>query len=133
MEVIILKEALKELFLRSSSGGQVQGYLLGRRTGPGLFVERIFVLSWRQLTNPESFFQVEKNQGREILGVFSLNSKPKDQKEFLNPLFYEKIFLKINASTKPELKPEAYLVNFDRRFFFEPLGRIIMEMEVADD
>lgn len=133
MKVIILREALNELLLRSFSGSQVQGYLLGKRTGQGLFVERILVLSWRQLLNSEFFFQVEKNQGKEILGVFSLNSKSRELKKVLNPLFYEKIFLNLATKTGQELRPEVYLVNFDHRFFFEPLGQIIMEMEVADD
>jgi hypothetical protein len=133
MKVIILREALNELLLRLASGGQAQGYLLGQRTGQGLFAERLFVLPWRQLLNPEFFFQVEKTQGREILGVFSFNSKSREPKKVLNPLFYEKIFLNFSTKAGGKLSLEGYLVNFDHRFFFEPLRQIIIEMEVAND
>ncbi|HAR35303.1 MAG: hypothetical protein H5U05_02510 [Candidatus Aminicenantes bacterium] len=132
MELIILQDARKELSLRARSGHPVQGYLLGRQTGPGLFVEKIFCLSWGELLKPEVFFLVEKNQSRDILGVFSLRARPPVEKRLLQPLFCGKVFLRLEVRANGEIRPRAKQIEFDRQFYFKPLGRIITEMEAAD-
>ncbi|MGB9907517.1 MAG: hypothetical protein ACPLRR_09055 [Candidatus Saccharicenans sp.] len=133
MELIILQEARKELSLRARAGRPVQGYLLGRPTGPGLFVEKIFCLSWGELLKPDVFFLVEKNQSRDILGVFSFQPRPALEKRLLQPLFCGKVFLRLEVRADGEIRPRAKQIGFDRQFYFKPLGRIIMEMEAADD
>lgn len=132
MELIILQEARKELLLRACSGRQAQGYLLGRQTGPGLFVEKIMPLTWSELLKPETFFRVEQNQDLAVLGVFSLNSRPDSQKRLLRPLFSGKVFLSVTVGSRGEIKPRARIIEFDRKFFFQPLSRIILEMEAED-
>lgn len=132
MELVILQEARKELQLRACSARPVQGYLLGRQTGPGLFVEKVMPLAWNELLKPETLVLVEQNQGLEVLGVFSLNSRPESQKRLLRPLFSGKIFLSLTLGPRGEIKPRARVVEYDRQFFFQPLGRIIMEVEAED-
>jgi len=132
MELVILQEARKELLLRACSARPVQGYLLGRQTGPGLFVEKVMPLAWNELLKPETLVLVEQNQGLEVLGVFSLNSSPESQKRLLRPLFSGKIFLSLTLGPRGEIKPRARVVEYDRQFFFQPLGRIIMEVEAED-
>ncbi|MBC7350604.1 MAG: hypothetical protein H5U05_11630 [Candidatus Aminicenantes bacterium] len=132
MELIILQDAQKELSLRARAGRPVQGYLLGRQTGPGFFVEKIFCLSWRELLTPKVFFLVEKNQSRDILGVFSLRARPLVEKRLLQPLFCGKVFLSLEVRTGGEIRPRAKQIEFDRQFCFKPLRRIIMELEAAD-
>lgn len=131
MELIILQDALKELSLRARISRLAQGYLLGRQSGPGLFVEKIFSLSWGELLKPEIFFLVEKNQSRDILGVFSLKSQLPPEKKLLQPLFCGKVFLRLELRANGELRPLAKRIEFDRQFYFKPLERILMEMEVA--
>lgn len=132
MELIILQEARKELQLRACSARPVQGYLLGRQTGPGLFVEKVMPLAWKELLKPETLVLVEQNQGLEVLGVFSLNSSPESQKRLLRPLFSGKIFLSLSLGPRGEIKPRARVVEYDRQFFFQPLSRIILEVEAED-
>ena len=133
MAVIILKEALKELILRGKWKKPAHGYLLGQRVGQSLFIDRILILSWPQLLRTSTLLEVEKNQRREVLGVFSLNSRRGQSSQLLKPLFLEKIYLNLQATPKNELKPLGRVVKFNRRFFFEPLKRIILEMEAADE
>lgn len=132
MELVILQEARKELQLRACSARPAQGYLLGRQTGPGLFVEKVMPLAWSELLEPETFFRVEQNQGLAVLGVFSLNSRPDCHKRLLRPLFSGKIFLSLTLGPRGEIKPRARMIEFDRKFFFQPLRRIILEMEAED-
>ncbi|MGQ9800472.1 MAG: hypothetical protein ACUVRL_02225 [Candidatus Saccharicenans sp.] len=132
MELIILQDAQRELSLRARTSRSSQGYLLGRQTGPGLFVEKIFCLSWRELLKPEIFFLVEKNQSRDILGVFSLKSYQPVEKKLLQPLFCGKVFLRLEVRPNGELKLRAKQIEFDRQFYFKSLGRIMMEMEATD-
>lgn len=129
MELIILQEARKELWLRACYARSAQGYLLGRQTGPGLFVERVMPLAWSELLKPETFFRVEQNQGLSILGVFSLNPRPEIQKRLLRPLFSGKTFLTVTIASRGEIKLRALMIEFDRQFYFQPLKRIILEME----
>lgn len=133
MELIILQEARKELLLRACSGRPAQGYLMGRQTGPGLFVERVICLSWPELLKAETFFRVEQNQGLDILGVFSLDSSPATTKRVLRPLLAGKVFLSVAVGSRGEIKPRARMIEFDRKFCFRPLRRIILEMEDPDD
>jgi|YNPBryunderm2012_1023409.scaffolds.fasta_scaffold00005_60 hypothetical protein len=125
MELVILKDVLKELALRQTAGDYGTGYLMGRRTGPSLFVEKVFLLPWKKLLQPEIFFQVEKKMGREILGVVSLKPLPHLKARLLQPLFAEKIFLQV----QPGLKFRASVIKFDHRFFYQSLSRIILETE----
>jgi len=125
MELVILKDVIKELALRQTAGDYGAGYLMGRRTGPGLFVEKVFLLPWKKLLQPEIFFQVEKKMGREILGVFSLKPLPQLKARLLQPLFAERIFLQVELG----LKFRASVIKFDRRFFYQSLSRIILETE----
>lgn len=120
------------MLLRACSGRQTQGYLLGRQTGPGLFVEKIMPLTWSELLKPETFFSVEQNQDLAVLGVFSLNSRPDSQKRLLRPLFSGKVFLSVTVDSRGEFKPRARIIEFDRKFYFQPLSRIILEMEAED-
>ena len=133
MELIILRDARKELLLRACSGRPAQGYLLGRQTGPGLFVEKVICLSWPELLKAETFFRVEQNQGLEIMGVFSLDSRPGNRKKLLRPLFTGKVFLSLTVGPRGEIKLRGQRVEFDRKFCFQPLSRIILEMETSDD
>ncbi len=130
--MIILQEARKELLLRACPGRQAQGYLLGRQTGPGLFVEKIMPLAWSELLKPETFFRVEQNQHLAVLGVFSLNPSPRSRRRLLQPLFSGKVFLSITVSSRGQVKPRARIIEFDRKFYFQPLRRIILEMEAED-
>lgn len=131
MELIILSDACKELNLRARTGRLAQGYLLGRQTGPGLFVEKIFCLTWRELLKPEIFFLIEKNQSRDILGVFSLKSHPPLENKLLQPLFCSKVFLRLEIRANGELNLRAKQIEFDHQFYFKPLERIVVEMEAA--
>lgn len=131
MELIILQDARKELSLRVRVSQPAQGYLLGRQTGPGLFVEKIFCLPWRELLRPEIFFLVEKNHSLDILGVFSLKSHPPLEKKLLQPLFCGKIFLRLESGANGELSPRIKQIEFDRQFYFKSLGRLLIEMEAA--
>lgn len=130
--MVILQEARKELQLRARSARPAQGYLLGRQTGPGLFVEKVMPLTWNELLKPETLVMVESNQGLEVLGVFSLNSRPESRKRLFRPLFSGKIFLSLTTRPRGEIKPRAGVIEFDRKFFLQPLSRIILEVEAED-
>ncbi|MCX8160955.1 MAG: hypothetical protein N3G18_08500 [Candidatus Saccharicenans sp.] len=132
MELIILQEARKELLLLACSARPAQGYLLGRQTGPGLFVEKIICLPWSELLRPEIFFRVEQNQGLAILGVFSLGAGSGNSKRLLRPLFSGKVFLLLTTSARGEIKPRARMIEFRQKFYFQPLSRIILELEAED-
>lgn len=129
---MILQEARKELLLRAGSGRPAQGYLLGRQTGPGLFVEKVMPLTWNELLKPETLVLVERNQGLDVLGVFSLVARPDSRRKLLRPLFAGKVFLSITVNSRGEIKPRARLIEFNRQFCFKPLSRIILEVETED-
>jgi len=132
MEIILLKEPLKDVFFlsrgRRPSLNEVCGYLLGRKSNKTFFVEKIFALPWKDLLNPETFLRLEKNQRRRILGVFGAGH-PARKNKLLHPLFCEKVFLSFKTDRKGELRIKAYLIQFDRRFYFVPLERVILELE----
>lgn len=130
--MVILQEARKELQLRARSARPAQGYLLGRQTGPGLFVEKVMPLTWNELLKPETLVMVESNQGLEVLGVFSLVARPDSRRKLLRPLFAGKVFLSITVNSRGEIKPRAGVIEFDRKFFLQPLSRIILEVEAED-
>lgn len=137
MEITILKEPLRDLFLLASPGQstltRASGYLLGRKLNQTFFVQKICVLPWKELLNPELFLRVEKSQQLEILGVFSFDPSISKKKNLRHPLFCEKVFLSLRTDRKGEIKAKAQLVRFDHRFFFAPLDRIILELEEGND
>jgi hypothetical protein len=137
MEITVLKESLQDLFLLASPGqptlNKAGGYLLGRKMNQTFFVEKIYVLPWKELFNPKTFFNVEKSQRLEILGVFSFDPSTSKKKNLQHPLFCEKVFLALKPDRRGEIKAKAQLVQFDRRFSFVPLDRIILELEEEND
>jgi hypothetical protein len=136
MEIILLKEPLKDVFLLSRARRpplhKACGYLLGRKMNKTLFVEKIFPLPWKDLLNPETFFRLEKSHRLRILGVFSAGH-PARKKKILHPLFCEKVFLSLKPDRKGEIRITACQVQFDRQFYFVPLERIILELEEEND
>ncbi len=133
MELIIVDEARKELELRTRSGFPSQGYLLGRKTGPGWFVQKIFCLPWKELLDPETFFRVEENQALEVLGVFNLNSRVNSREKLYRPLFAGKVFLQAKVESRGQLKFRASLIDFEGKFHSQPLSRIIIDLEGIHD
>ncbi len=133
MELIILDEARKELELRTRSDLSSQGYLLGWKTGPGLFIQKIFCLPWKELLQAETFFRVEENQALEVLGVFNLNSRVNSCEKLYRPLFAGKVFLQAKVDSRGRLKFRASLIDFEGKFRSHPLSRIIIDLEDIHD
>ncbi|MCI4445331.1 MAG: hypothetical protein JHC32_04820 [Candidatus Aminicenantes bacterium] len=133
MEIIILKEPWQDLWLLSRSGLSARrticGYLLGQKLNQAYFVQKICQFPYEELSEPQFFLKVEKNQKLKILGIFCLNPSEAKKKNFARPLFCEKIFLSLSTENKRETKVAAEIIRFDRRFIFDPVKKISLEME----
>ncbi len=130
MDLVILQEPLEELNLALRGGNLFNtGYLLGRRFGQSMIVDRIYFVHWKKLLEPEFFHEVEVRSNRSVLGVFEIGPASTRKKLLLQPLFTEKIHLQLSLDRKGEIKARARMVSFDGRFSFVPLERLIIETE----
>lgn len=134
MDLVILQEPFKELSLALRSGNLFNsGYLLGRRLGAALVVEKAHFVHWKKLLQPEFFQEVERLGRRSVLGVFELGPSSDRKKLLLQPLFTEKIYLSLVLDRKKEIKARAKMIQFEGRFSFVPLERLILEVEDKND
>jgi len=134
MDLVILQEPLKELRLALKNGNLFNsGYLLGRYQGLSAIVEKVHFVHWKKLLEPGFFRAVESSGPWTVLGVFELGPTSARKKLLRQPLFTEKIYLSLSLDRKQEIKVQARRIQFNGRFSFVPLERLILEMEGKDE
>jgi len=129
-----LLEPREELTLALKNGHHLNsGYLLGRRLGLSLIVEKVLFVPWKTLLKPSFFQEVEASGRWSVLGVFELGRTSTSKKLLLQPLFTEKIYLSLSLDRKKEIKVRARMIQFNGRFSLAQFERLILEVEGKHD
>jgi len=102
-------------------GPSTWGFLIGHKRGFRFIVEKVFPTGGLSGPDERALAELERAWPGGIIGLFAVRPGPDLKRVLLGPLFYGKLFINLRPSVKA-LALRPYVVDFERRFFLEPIS-----------
>ncbi len=124
MDAFLTAEAAADLEvlnrLRPAPGAW--GFLVGHRTGPCVYVERLFPAgAGAAIPPPGELDAIDRGLGRGMVGLFAVRPTAAFRKTAAGPYFYGRLVLDIRPSPRGPVV-RSFVVEFDGRFRFAPVA-----------
>jgi hypothetical protein len=126
MDVYLTREAvrsLRALALLSKPGPD--GFLLGYCRAKRRLVDRVLPTRRGFFPSLEAFREADRRLGGTVIGFFSFGAGRERLKKILAPFACEKVFLDVSGFGTPRGGPQAFVIEYERRFGLRPVACVL--------
>lgn len=124
MEAFLSTEAIQSFAALQCSlpNTNTDGFLIGHKRGYMFFVERILPSQKGFFSSQKKYFELRQKLEDKIIGFYSFQTNESKLKKILSPLFYGKIFLRLDMDKSNRLDIQPFTIEHDQDFFLLPVS-----------